>query len=313
MYNGRIKERKSLGTQGIPDFSNIHTGVAYIAIPEDVERSVFIRNSFNARTLYIRSESGDRWKNVFASDEVFRNVKFPETSDKKGSMVAWIKVPKHNLPLIVGVIDLKDTASIITEEGQVRFQKRTSEGLVDFNMRAGIPEITMDVVSSVNGKGKLRLNVTNPNDTALLDVFVKGETELFATKKFTAKSNEEVRLDVVDELNNVLGSFSYEKIVGWILLDEFANKIETKAAGIFFNDGLNKGLVKLVNTVQKINQLENSLNSLIATFNSHIHVTTATIGGGPALGVIAPTTPSSTATIAPITIEADLENPDVKH
>lgn len=42
------------------------------------------------------------------------------------------------------------------------------------------------------------------------------------------------------------------------------------------------------------NELRDDHNSLVATYNSHIHLTTATIGGSATPGVIAPTTSSET-------------------
>jgi len=47
------------------------------------------------------------------------------------------------------------------------------------------------------------------------------------------------------------------------------------------------------------NELKGDLNNLISTFNSHIHITTATVGVGPP-GVIAPTTTIETPSIADI-------------
>lgn len=45
-------------------------------------------------------------------------------------------------------------------------------------------------------------------------------------------------------------------------------------------------------------QLKTDLNALITAYNAHIHVTTATIGPGPALGVISPTVSTGTPSTA---------------
>ncbi len=307
------KRRKSVGTTGIPDGSYIYSGVAYIAIPEDVDRALFIRNCCNTRTVFMRNDAGDKWKNVTASNDVFRNIRFPQTSEERGSGVVWVKIPKHQFPIIVDVYDLKDGLSIMEEENQVRFQRISDNGSVDFNIKANTPEAILDVVSKINGKGRISLNVTNPDETAVLDVYVKGSAGIHGSKDVTVKSNNEVRVDVVKDDNTILGSFSYKSGIGWTLIDEFSNKLETKDDGIFFNDGTNKGLVILANLVQKINQLENSLNGLIAVYNTHTHITTATVAATPTPGILAPTTSTSSNTIAPVTLESDLENIDVKH
>jgi voltage-gated potassium channel Kch len=76
-----------------------------------------------------------------------------------------------------------------------------------------------------------------------------------------------------------------------------------------------KGLVKIEDLVSKINRIENKLNSLITKFNSHIHVTTATAGLAPPIGVIGTISPTVTqeTAIAPTTTVDDLENKNVTH
>tara|TARA_R100000951_G_scaffold58652_2_gene49306 strand:+ start:1338 stop:1850 length:513 start_codon:yes stop_codon:yes gene_type:complete len=71
------------------------------------------------------------------------------------------------------------------------------------------------------------------------------------------------------------------------------------------------GLIKIEELVKKINGLENKLNDLISKFNTHIHITTATVLIGPP-GVIAPPTTPETP-IAPVTSKSDLENENIKH
>jgi hypothetical protein len=81
-------------------------------------------------------------------------------------------------------------------------------------------------------------------------------------------------------------------------------------------DNSKKGLLARLNEIEKQhNQLKTDFDNLVNIFNSHIHITTATIGtGGP--GTIAPTTTtgqSSTAKIDPVTERADIENEKITH
>lgn len=70
------------------------------------------------------------------------------------------------------------------------------------------------------------------------------------------------------------------------------------------------GLVKVQEVVDKLNRLEDKLNDLVSKYNSHTHITTATVGGGPTPGTIAPVTSPETP-IAPNTTVSDLENPEI--
>ena len=75
------------------------------------------------------------------------------------------------------------------------------------------------------------------------------------------------------------------------------------------------GLVKIEELVQKINRLENKVNSLITKFNAHTHITTATVGLAPPVGSIGVISPPATQEVAitPNTLVSDLENDKVTH
>jgi len=67
------------------------------------------------------------------------------------------------------------------------------------------------------------------------------------------------------------------------------------------------GLVKVIPTVEKLNNLENKVNDIISKFNTHVH-TGVTTGGGSS-GTTA--TPVS-GTLTP-TVRGDIENTNVNH
>ena len=65
---------------------------------------------------------------------------------------------------------------------------------------------------------------------------------------------------------------------------------------------VNKGLLK------RLNNLEDTLKSLIIKFNSHVHVTTCGAGAGTAAITVAPET-----TVIVNTAQADIEHPNITH
>ena len=76
--------------------------------------------------------------------------------------------------------------------------------------------------------------------------------------------------------------------------------------GFVFNDGENKGMVKLPELVQKINNIENKVNEIITWTATHTHTGVLAGGGtsGIAVGVMDSLTPTQ---------ENDLENNKIKH
>lgn len=80
---------------------------------------------------------------------------------------------------------------------------------------------------------------------------------------------------------------------------------------IVINGGENHGLVKIQELTNKLNGLTDTVNGLINAYNTHIHITTATIAETPKVGVISPTT--SQAQTAQAFDIADYENDKIKH
>lgn len=105
----------------------------------------------------------------------------------------------------------------------------------------------------------------------------------------------------------------FDTRTGFVSLTSELEKIIWDVELTQINGGDNGGLINIEPLIDKINQLEDALNSHITIFNSHIHITTATVGTGPP-GVIAPTTPGDTSnTITPTTSKSDLEDTNVIH
>ncbi len=72
-------------------------------------------------------------------------------------------------------------------------------------------------------------------------------------------------------------------------------------------DGSYGGLIKISDLITKLNNLENKVNSIITTFNAHVHTGVTTGGGSSA---ISPT--PITGTLTPTQI-ADIENDLITH
>jgi len=83
---------------------------------------------------------------------------------------------------------------------------------------------------------------------------------------------------------------------------------------IIYDSGENKGIAKIVELTEKLNNLENAFNSLVTKYNSHIHITTATSVTLPVpiVGVISPTISTET-TVLTKTVYKDIENEKIKH
>lgn len=77
---------------------------------------------------------------------------------------------------------------------------------------------------------------------------------------------------------------------------------------IVMRGGQFEGLVKVIELTEKLNNLENKVNTLINTFNNHTHILTLTMGTGTA----APTVTPVSGTLTP-TQQSEIENDKITH
>lgn len=249
-----VLHRRSLGTTGVASGKDA-SGVAYVVIPEDQDRDVFITTCYRTQTVMLRDEMGAAWRNVFVTKDLLQQVTFPEKPDERGSPVIWVKVPKHNLPVVIGILDLKNIYSVIQEEHQFRLQQRSPVGnSVDFNARALSASLDLAVASTEDGKGSLRVKVTNPDQTAELDVYVKGNINVFADKKIRLGTNEELVVEIVKPNLDPLGLLTYKAGTGWTLKDEFNNEVTTTDGHVKIKEGSGGKIIHMDQTTINLGQ-----------------------------------------------------------
>ena len=120
------------------------------------------------------------------------------------------------------------------------------------------------------------------------------------------KVGSNVAVSMLDKDNAFIVMFSE---LEEILIEVGDQSIEIKDGSIVFNGGNFNGLVKVAELVQKLNKIENDLNTLKQIFSTGwVPVPN---DGGAALKVAAATW--SGALITPITTQTDLENTVIKH
>lgn len=147
-------------------------------------------------------------------------------------------------------------------------------------------------------------------DNAVCDVDVDGllftEVQLKSimksgTKgvKLLPKKNSIVIVERIGKSNELfITMYSEVDSILWEIEDM---KFFVDKDGFAFNDGNNDGIPKVNPVTQKLNNIENKVNQIIAQYNSHVH---------PANG--APTTSLITGALT-TTNKNDLENTKVKH
>lgn len=295
-----MKDANTIGTNGVG--SLFATGTAYVCIPADVDRTQFIDRCYSTQTLFLRGEVGETFKDVFCPKNIIQDIVFPEEAGQRGSLVAWVKQPKHNTPLVVASFDLKSGLGAVVEERQIKLQRTSKSGnLVDIDGRADGATLDLTVASAENGKGKLKLKVVNPDATAEMDVYISGKAAITADSQVKLVSNTEILVELRKTNGDLLANFSYKAGVGFFLKDEWNNEIKTANHQVYLKEGSASGLqLELTNTilnlgkiggsgtepvplgdktVDVLNDIKSGLNSIATTLSAIALADTATASG----------------------------------
>lgn len=134
---------------------------------------------------------------------------------------------------------------------------------------------------------------------------INGGAPIFGVRLQSAINSDKGFVQIPKTGSDIVVTFM-SKNTGFVSVCEEVEKVLIDCDEVTFNGGGNEGLVIVQSLVDKINRLENKVNSLVTKFNVHTHV---------ASSFGAPTTPPPTpeTAITPTTLKSDLENTKIKH
>lgn len=230
-------ERRSTGTAGLPGALPYSVGVGYVVIPYGVDRADFIKTCYQTETICLRTEGGDFFKNVPVSVDQMDSIIFPaEVGLATGSVIVFAVVPKHNAPVVVAVLGLKDTVGKLIEEGQIKLNKVVGENSVDIDMRTA--DGAQVNISASGAASKMSFKLTSPGEDSVFEIMTKGEVNVYGSKLLRLFSGEEVRLELVDDKLEPIAHISYNKGTG--IWEIFGDSSSSGQAAILGDDWIEK-------------------------------------------------------------------------
>jgi hypothetical protein len=101
-----MRKNNRIGTRPITNDS-YNLDVAYICIPQDVDRTSFVKRCLNNGVVAIKNEYGLFEKDAFISRNLLDVIEFPESPFVQGSCVLFTRLNNHSSPVIVAVLASK--------------------------------------------------------------------------------------------------------------------------------------------------------------------------------------------------------------
>lgn len=185
-------EDKRVGTVSVAK-DTYSCGVGRIVIPYKADREQFIKTCFSTGLVSIQPEVNNPIHRCRIDVNTLQSINFPLNSSELGSYVAYLNIPKHKHPVIIACIDsMFEYGSL--KENQFKLQKRTDFGNVVL-LGDGNGSLTISVESDKNEKGRIDINLSNPNNSAQFNLNIKGTASVNATGLVNVSSDTEIKFE----------------------------------------------------------------------------------------------------------------------
>jgi|SRR5690606_32594471 len=179
------------------------TGLAYVIIPSDVDRNIYVRECLKTGFLSIIGEENNIIPRVKCDKSILQTIDFPAQTGVLGSQVAYVVIPKYKVPIVVANIN-KLTEFNDIKENQFKFNRKTDFGFVDIT-GDGNGNLSISVSSNQPKKGKININLTNKDNTSEFNLNTRGTFNINVSGKTTIKSEEEINV-IAPVINHNEGS-----------------------------------------------------------------------------------------------------------
>ncbi|SEW37452.1 hypothetical protein [Chitinophaga arvensicola] len=119
----------TLGRTPVDDYK-YSVGIAYIAIPTDVDRAAYIQDCYRNFTVSVWGEDGSFMNRLPITPEVLNFVEFPVTPGELGSPVVYVTEESQSQPVVIGRFPSLSTLGD-TSEGDFKFGRSYQDGHVE--------------------------------------------------------------------------------------------------------------------------------------------------------------------------------------
>lgn len=160
------------------------SGIAYVVIPSDVDRSTYIRECFKTSTVSIFSEFNGFTNRVPVDIFTLNFIDFPDNVNQFGSAVSFVVDPVHKKPIVIGMYNKQDELCDLKEH-QFKFKRHLNGNVVEI---VGSPDGKyLGINVSADKGGEVFLNVKSHDSSGKVNINVDGDCNLTALNNTSIK------------------------------------------------------------------------------------------------------------------------------
>jgi hypothetical protein len=187
------------GTTPIPGYK-YNAGIAYVAIPRDLDRAQYLKDCYINHHISIRTHDGGFHNRVPISPEVLNFIIFPDTTEKLGSPVIYVTDHQYQNHYIVNRLVSRDELGDSSEH-KFKFTRKIDDAYVEVSGSAQDRSINI-VVNGSDKKGAININMFNDNKDCELALDIQGDFVVKATNNTSFDQYGEFKISTHDEDSN---------------------------------------------------------------------------------------------------------------
>lgn len=172
-------------------------GIAYIAIPSDIDREEYIANCYLNELVSVWTDDGAFFNRIPISTDVLSFIEFPETFKELGTAVFYVIESIKKQPFIVARYT-KDNEISGGREHTFSIRRRIGKNIVEIT---GSPKNNFLnlIVNAGETKGELNVIVSGEREDSRINVEVAGDIDVYALKSTTVSQGKQLKLITGEE------------------------------------------------------------------------------------------------------------------
>lgn len=187
----------SVGTEFIPG-ENPPVGIAYIALPTDIDRLKYIALCYKTSTVCIRTDDGAFYTRVPISDRDLQDLDFPEESKALGTPVVFVNEEKKNQLIIVATLTWSDNLPDL-KQGQFRSRKMVGNTFVEIGGSA--KEKRIGIIINTDSEGEALISILSKNNNGKFTVEIQGDANILVSNKISLESSRGTTISTITKTN----------------------------------------------------------------------------------------------------------------
>lgn len=172
-------------------------GVAYIGLPYDVDRDVYLRDCYMNARVTIRLEDGAVINHAPIDVDVLNFIEFPKVPEELGTAVVYLTEPIHQHPMIIARVQKGDQLG----DGREHFfkiRRIINDQIVSIDGDAHQGFININVIAG-DKQGKVKIKLDNKTNDNIFEVQVAGEIKLTTSNRTHLSNHNEFISEIIDE------------------------------------------------------------------------------------------------------------------